>query len=651
MCFTAAFGFIPAALLFPAPFAGWYAIFAPAEHKKNAVNLIVQSAKAWASHRGYLPWITWPAILRHPHGFLIMAALMLVWTAIFAYMGRNRNGGVSEWGGPPPAGKGQHGTAHWRTSGDLANGFALWRAPKKDQPKPSNPSGILVGQAGLGDSWVLDGDQHTLLIGSPGSGKTRGVILETVGIIGSAGKESMVLADPKDELYRHAASWLRSQGYEIVRIDYREPSRGNRSDPMADVTKAIEAGRMDRAAALARDIGHLMTYSTSEYRGTDPVWPQSTEALITSLILAIAQGTPPEGGLKLREPPWTWPTDDQKHLSSVYASLLSGGPGGSRLDAWIMQFPPDHPVYESYGPVRLAVEKTRASILVGAAAALSLWSDTEIKWMTAVQDHDLAAPGKRPTAVFLVIPDEVKTRYPLATLYIKQTLQALIKLADENRGQLPVPVNFLLDEFGNLPQIRDFDTTVTAVRSRGIRLLLAVQDLQQLKHHYPEADHTIRGACDTWIYLKSGDPETTKEISNRCGFYTTTGETYSMPKVYWTSSEVPGHATNSTSLISRALVTPDEVSRWPEHQSLVLQARHNPAKLPLPDLSAWANIWPEIQKQADSPEPKLIAPVSVWRPPAEPKKFVPAKNSSGAHGNTVEDQKPEHGGLKFKTSA
>ncbi len=655
MCVTAACGFVPAVLLFPVPIAGWYSIFVPAEHKSKALTIIITLAKAWAAHRSYFPWRAWPVSLHHPHGMLLLLVLILAWTAMFAYMGRDRKAAASEWGGPPPAGKGQHGTAHWRTQADLSKGFAKWY---KEPPKDTvNPSGILVGQSGSDKAWVQAGDQHTLLIGSTGSRKSRGVILPSIGVIGSAAKESLLVSDPKGELYAHTAKWLKSRGYDVVRFDLREPSRGNRFNPVAAVASALKDGRADHAAAMARDVAHVITYS-SEYKGTDPMWPQSQEALTTALILAIAQGQPPPGGLALREPKWTWPADGQKHMGSVYSALLAGGPGGGRVDAWIMQFPPDHPAYEAYGPVRLSVDRTRASILTGSAAQLSLFADTEIKWLTAVQDHDLAAPGKRPTAVFLVIPDERGARYPLATLYIQQTLQALIQFADENGGQLPVTVNFLLDEFGNLPQIRDFDHTVTVARGRGIRLLLAVQDLAQLKRHYSDASQTIKGNCNTWIYLLTADLDTAKEISGKCGEYTTTGETYSMPKVYWTStSTTPGHATNSTNLVGRSLVKPDELLRWPEFQSLVLQARYAPAKLPLPDLSAWSNVWPEIQERTAWPDAVPIEPVPVWRPPAEPRRFRPAEKPSGASDTVVkplepiappEDPKPERG-LNFKT--
>lgn len=618
----AAFGFTLAAIVFPIPIAAWFSIVIPAEHHTYSVasKIIGRLATSWARGRGYFPWRAWAVLIHHPNGFWFTLGLAVILAGIMAYMGRGK--AAATWGGPPAAGKGQHGTAHWRGITDLAKGFSRWQAPSQKQPEPANPSGILVGQAGPGQAWVLDKDEHILLIGSTGSRKTRGVILPTIGVIGWAGKESMILTDPKGELYQYTAPWLRSRGYDVVMINLRsgESSRGNRWNPVGAVTEALGNGRVDQASAWARDIAHVITYS-QEYKGGDPIWPQSQEALTTALILAVAQGQPPPGGLKLREPAWTWPTPEQKHMGSVYASLNAGlpGDGGRRLDAWIHQFPPDHPAYEAYGPVRLAVDRTRSSILVGATAQLSLWADTETKWLTADQDHDLAGPGQRPTAVFLVIPDERSTRYPLATLYVQQTLQSLVTLADANNGRLPVTVNVLMDEFGNLPQMRDFDHTVTVARGRGIRLLLAVQDLAQIKKHYGDSAQTIKGNCNTWMYLLTSDLDTAKEISGKMGEYTTQGETNSMPKVYWTSSTTPGHATNTTNLVGRALLKPDELLRWPEFQSLVLQARHAPARLPLPDLSGWASVWPEIQQKTPLPDPVPIDPVPVWRPPLPPK--------------------------------
>ena len=89
-----------------------------------------------------------------------------------------------------------------------------------------------------------------------------------------------------------------------------------------------------------------------------------------------------------------------------------------------------------------------------------------------------------------------------------------------------------------------------------------------------------------------------------CGTYTCYGESTSTPKVAWTSTSIPGHATNTQSLMARPLVKPDELGRWPQDTSLVYQVGCYPAKLPLPDLKAWGDIFPDIQEKAESPKPR-----------------------------------------------
>jgi len=121
-----------AALLLPAPIAAWYSIIVPAEHHPQAGKLILHLAGAWVAGHGYLPWHAWPILVRHPQGLLVWLALALLWAGIWAYMGRDRSGQRPDWGGPPAAGKGQHGTARWRTQAEMADGYILWEGKDRE---------------------------------------------------------------------------------------------------------------------------------------------------------------------------------------------------------------------------------------------------------------------------------------------------------------------------------------------------------------------------------------------------------------------------------------------------------------------------------------------------------------------------------------
>ena len=632
---------IMAGIILPAPLAAvWRVLVVPlrvstGDQAMTRLHLVEGAWIAWVHLHSYLPWVAWPVVVGQRDlllAWLVLTLVILGWFSAQVWRGGWRGG--TGYGGPPVAGKGEHGTARWRTGTELATSLDLWSA---DRPRDSNPSGIYIGQGPTPRSaWVLSSDQHALIVGSPGSRKSRGVVLETIGVIGSVGRESLLVTDPKGELYAHTADWLCQQGYDVRRFDLREPSRSVRSNPVQAVTDALAVGRRDQASALAWDIAHLLTGALESSGGSgDPYWQLSAEALVAALILAIAQGTPPPGGRLLDgEGPWRWPLPEERHMASVYATLLSGGAGGGRLDDLMAQFPVDHPAAKAYGPVALSVDKTRASILATAASALRLFADDEIAWLTGAQDHDLAAVGLKPTATFLVIPDERSTRYPLATLYIQQTLQALAALADHNGGRLPTIVNVLMDEFGNLPQIRDFDKTVTVSRGRGIRLALVLQDLAQLKRHYGEAANTIKGSMRTWIYLRTAEIDTAREIEAKLGQYTVAGENVSVPRVtWWTTNATVGTASTTQSLMGRALLTAEEVLRWPLGQALVLQTGQLPAKLPLPDLSTWSKVWPEIQIRAAEPQVQSVEAPPTWRPPQPD---VEAAASDGGVGSQPE---------------
>ena len=158
-------------------------------------------------------------------------------------------------------------------------------------------------------------------------------------------------------------------------------------------------------------------------------------------------------------------------------------------------------------------------------------------------------------------------------------------------------MNALLDEFGNLPAFPDFDQFVTVSAGMGIRLVLALQNIEQLRKHYERTERTIRGNMGTWLFLRTSDLQTAKELSEMMGRYTTHSESTQMPKVSLMSMSTNiGHTSQGLSLTGRELVTADELMRWPTDTVLVWQSGYPPAKLPVPDLSQW-HIFPDLQQR------------------------------------------------------
>lgn len=456
-----------------------------------------------------------------------------------------------------------HGSSRWRKAKELAN--TLLRV-QCDNP---TAAGIVVG-SNKNTAWITNpkqGNPHCLIIGATRSGKSRRVIMPSVTTIGSQ-KESMVITDPKGEIYDQTSTWLKSQGYEVVLLNLHEPTRGNRWNPLSRVLDHLNEGDEERATREAWEIGNILAFSAGP--GSDPIWPQAEESLIAALVLAAATEAPAGA----------------KHMTTAYRILTElGANGGKDLDVWLTNLSPHHPARMAYGTAALSESRTRASIYTGTAAHLRLWADPGIAKLCSVSDFDPAAAGKKPMAIFILMPDEMGARRNIANLFINQMYSGLAGLARENGGSLPVPVWFLLDEFGNIGKVPNISEKLTVAAGRGIRFVLAIQAKAQLERVYGRQNaEIILANCDTWLYLRTADLDTAKEISQKAGNYT----------VVTQSTQRRGRGNNNYSqsegTTGRALLTPDEVLLWQIGESLLLQAGQYPARLALQDMSLWP-VW------------------------------------------------------------
>lgn len=482
-----------------------------------------------------------------------------------------------------------HGSSRWRKPGELLKTLA-----KVNTEKPA-AAGIVVGSEGS-TAWVIKpdvGNPHTFIIGSTRSGKSRRVYMPSIWTIGNA-LQSMILSDPKGELFQHTSSWLRQKGYDVVLIDLLRPSRGNRWNPLDVIIRALNEGDEEEAVRQAWELGNQMAWSKGP--GSDPIWPQAEESLIAALFLAAAIEAP----------------EGQKNPASAYRLLMELGAGGGKaLDCYFANLPARHPARMAYGTAALSEARTRSSIYTGTAAHLRLFSETGISWLCAESDHDTKTAGRKPTAIFLLMPDEAGARRDIAAMYINQAYSSLAQLARDSGGSLPVPVWFLLDEFGNIGKVPNLAEKLTVAAGRNIRFVLAVQGIDQVEKIYGKQEAKIvTGNCDTWIYLRTNDPGTMGEISRMAGTFTV--RTRSMQKRRMDVSESEGST-------QRYLLTPDEVGRWQQGNSLLLQAGQYPARLPLQDISAWKAAYGAFFPGIDMPEAKPISESGMWLPEVEVK--------------------------------
>jgi len=98
---------------------------------------------------------------------------------------------------PEVMGQGQHGTARWLTKKEFKKAFKC--NVLANDTNTFNSGGIIVGYEKNRKNeniYYIDDNIHSLVVGATRSGKTRSIVLQTVGNLGLAG-ESMIISDPK----------------------------------------------------------------------------------------------------------------------------------------------------------------------------------------------------------------------------------------------------------------------------------------------------------------------------------------------------------------------------------------------------------------------------------------------------------------------
>ena len=353
--------------------------------------------------------------------------------------------------------------------------------------------------------WVDDGESHNLVIGSTGTGKTQCIIHPLVKILAKKG-ESMVITDPKGEIYRESASLLKERGYKIVILNFREPQRGNTWNPLALPYSLYRNGNSDKAMELLDDLAANILYE--EGGSKDPFWEKTAADYFSGLTLGLFEDAKPE----------------EVNINSVSLMTTQGeekyGPRSTYIKEYFNDKDPAGAAYTCASGTVYAPEETKGSIISTMKQKIRLFASREnLSEMLASSDFNMEAIGKEKTAVFMIIQDEKKTYHALATIFIKQVYESLIDTAQNSpKGELPVRTNFILDEFQNMPPLKDVTTMITAARSRLIRFTMIIQNFAGLDAVYgKENAQTIRSNCNNLLYLLTTELSALKEISELCG--------------------------------------------------------------------------------------------------------------------------------------
>ena len=481
-------------------------------------------------------------------------------------------------------------------------------------------------------------ETHSLIIGTTGTGKTTMILEPTIRIFAhSAEKPSMVIADPKGELYNNHAKALQEEGYDVRVYDLDNPYSSSRWNPMEKPFKTYhralnlykeakkyqnctpeQAGKERMANAEYGDVWfefdgvafpdeeslkrqletkkqQLINDATFDLKGVasslcpvsqgtqDTMWEQGAQDFLYGIMIAMLEDSVDArlGENKLRE--------DQYNFYNLYKIANKKDPNDPEnpfgpLKRFCMGRAKTSDVSIMTLPiVNSAPSTTKSYLSVLSGKINSLMSDMGICYATSGSDIKFNEFIDRPTAFFIKIPDHKKERHPLATICIAQLYRSLVDIANKYPKQkLPRHVYFLLDEFGNLPVIQDFGTMVTVARSRNIIFEIVIQSFTQLDTKYgKEVAETLKSNFNIQVFLGTEDPNTREAFSKSCGEIQLVTKEES--KTENKGKESSTSLSTSQQRVTRPLVDPYELSLLPFGTGIVKIFRYNPLKIkPMP---------------------------------------------------------------------
>lgn len=395
--------------------------------------------------------------------------------------------------------------------------------------------------------WVDNGGYHNLVIGSTGAGKTQTTVLPMVNLLAKH-DESMVITDPKGEIYEETSNYLKSLGYNIVLLNFRDPQQGNSWNPMYLPYALYKDGNIDKSVELLEDLAANILHDPSA-KGQDPFWENTSADYFAGLACALFEDANPEE-VNLNSISLMTTIGEEKLANTTY------------IKDYFSYKDPGSTAYTKASSTLMAPTDTKGSILSVFKQKIQLFaSRANLSEMLSNNDFDMRDIGRQKTAVFIVIQDEKKTYHSLVTIFLKQCYETLISVAQESGGKLKYRTNFILDEFANMPPLKDVTTMVTAARSRNIRFTFIIQNFAQLYEVYgKENGETIKGNCGNIVYLISTEISALEEISKMCG-------------------EVKSKEKEKTS--STPLVTVSDLQRLQQWETIILRLRTMPFKTKL----------------------------------------------------------------------
>ena len=548
------------------------------------------------------------------YGVLICIGLLAILLLMVMRMGYSDTGEYDTDRNFIYSAKGTYGTSGWMSRKEMAGVLDL-------VPDLRKHKGVVLGMLDnkavcIPENPHING--NLAVYGSSGSMKTRSFCVNRI-LQAAVRGESLIISDPKSELYEKSSEYLRDQGYCVKVFNLVNPENSDSWNCLSEVEG------QELMAQLFVDV--IIKNTINNGKG-DHFWDSCEMNLLKALVLYVDQSY----------------AEQNRNIGEVYRLLTLSGE--SDLDSLFENLPPTHPAKAPYSLYKQASDTVRSGVIIGLGSRLQVFQSELIKKITTRDEIDLDLPGQERCAYFLVTSDQDSTFDFLASLFLSFCFIKLVRYADKNceGGKLPVPVHVLGEELTACGTIPDLSRRLSVIRSRNISMSCVFQNLAGLQNRYPlNLWQEILGNCDAQLFLGCTDELTAEFISSRTGLASVSVSSKSKQLGTWRISNYTPEYRETSGVGKRPVLTPDEVLRLPIKQALVIIRGQKVLKVDKMDYSkhpeasklrsckASAHI-PEWRRlEQEQPKPSAAQPKPQTPAPKKPVKKKPkaASTSTG----------------------
>lgn len=540
------------------------------------------------------------------YGIFICVGLLAVLLIMVMRMGYSDTGEYDEDRNFTYSAKGTYGTSGWMSRREMAGVLDLVSDLRRHH-------GVILGLLDGKAVCVPEGtrlNSNLAVYGASGSMKTRSFCMNRI-LQGVSRGESLIICDPKSELYEKSSEYLQEKGYTVRVFNLVNPENSDSWNCLAEI---------EGQELMAQLFVDVIIKNTANGSKGDHFWDSAEMNLLKALVLYVDQGYTPEN----------------RNMGQVYRLLTLNSE--TALNSLFDVLPTNHPAKAPYSLFKQASDTVRSGVIIGLGSRLQVFQAELIKKITARDEIDLELPGQKPCAYFLVTSDQDSTFDFLASLFLSFVFIKLVRYADKNceGGKLPVPVHVLGEELTACGTIPDLSRRLSVIRSRNISMSCVFQNLAGLQNRYPlNLWQEILGNCDVQLFLGCTDPLTAEFVSSRTGLASVAVSSKSKQLGTWRISNYTPEFRETSGVGKRPVLTLDEVLRLPIDQALVIIRGKKILKVDKMDYSKHPDypLLRSCKASAHIPEWRQIeeekTTAAEWEAakPASPKRTVKRKTS------------------------